>query len=99
MTSSLSQIGNSLFDQPGSEKVASLVEKAKKNNVKLVLPVDYITGDKFAKDAIVGGATDEKGIPDGWMGLDAGLSSREIFRSTVLEAKTILWNGQAFIYS
>jgi phosphoglycerate kinase len=33
--------------------VAGLVEKAKKNNVKLVLPVDYITGDKFDKDAKV----------------------------------------------
>ena len=91
---SLSQIGNSLFDQAGSEKVASLVEKAKKNNVKVVLPVDYITGDKFAKDANVGHATDKEGIPDGCMGLDVGKSSREIFRSTVLEAKTILWNGQ-----
>lgn len=27
------------------------------------------------------------------MGLDAGLESRELFRRTVLEAKTILWNG------
>jgi len=53
MTSSL-QIGNSLFDEPGSQKVAALVEKAKKNNVKLVFPVDYVTADKFAKDAKVG---------------------------------------------
>lgn len=95
MTSSLlSQIGKSLFDQAGSEKVASLVEKANKNNVKLVLPVDYITGDNFAKDAKLGAATDEEGIQDGWMGLDVGKKSRELFRSTVLEAKTILWNGQ-----
>ena len=94
MTSLLSQIGNSLFDQAGSEKVASLVEKAKKNNVKLVLPVDYITGDKFAKDAKVGNATDQQGIPDGCMGLDVGPLSRKSFRSTVLDAKTILWNGQ-----
>ena len=94
MTSLLSQIGNSLFDQAGSEKVASLVEKANKNNVKLVFPVDYITGDKFAKDANVGEATDAQGIPDGCMGLDVGPLSRDIFRSTVLEAKTILWNGQ-----
>jgi hypothetical protein len=49
----ISQIGNSLFDAPGSEKVAGLVEKAKKNNVKLVFPVDYITADKFDKDAKV----------------------------------------------
>ena len=47
------QIGNSLFDPAGSEKVAGLVEKAKKNGVKLVLPVDYITGDKFDKGAQV----------------------------------------------
>jgi phosphoglycerate kinase len=91
-------IGNSLFDQAGSEKVASLVEKAKKNNVKLVLPVDYITGDKFAKDAKVGEATDAQGIPEGCMGLVVGPLSREIFRSTVLEAKTILWNGPAGVF-
>jgi len=94
MTSLLSQIGNSLFDPAGSEKVASLVEKAKKNNVQLVLPVDYVTGDKFAKDANVGEATDKTGIPDGWMGLDVGPESRKLFRSAVLDAKTILWNGQ-----
>ena len=33
--------------------MAGLVEKAKKNNVKLVFPVDYITGDKFDKEAKV----------------------------------------------
>lgn len=38
-------------------------------------------------------ATDAEGIPDDWMGLDAGPKSRELFRQTVLEAKTILWNG------
>jgi len=91
-------IGNSLFDQPGSEKVAYLVEKANKNNVKLVLPVDYVTADKFAKDAIVGYATDGQGIPDGFMGLDVGPLSREKFSSTVLEAKTILWNGPAGVF-
>jgi 3-phosphoglycerate kinase len=48
------QIGNSLFDVPGSEKVGFLVEKAKKNGVKIVFPVDYITADKFDKDAKVG---------------------------------------------
>lgn len=47
------QIGNSLFDASGSEKVAALIEKAKKNNVKLVFPVDYVTADKFDKDAKV----------------------------------------------
>jgi 3-phosphoglycerate kinase len=38
-------------------------------------------------------ATEAEGIPDGWLGLDVGPKTREIFRSTVLEARTILWNG------
>ncbi|KAG6813104.1 hypothetical protein H0H92_013958 [Tricholoma furcatifolium] len=91
-------IGSSLFDVPGSEKVAALVEKAKKNNVKLVFPVDFITADKFDKDAKTGIATDKEGIADDWMGLDAGPRSRELFRQTVLEAKTILWNGPPGVF-
>ncbi|KIJ99555.1 hypothetical protein K443DRAFT_679817 [Laccaria amethystina LaAM-08-1] len=91
-------IGKSLFDEPGSEKVSDLVEKARRNNVELVFPVDYVTADKFAKDAKTGVATDAEGIPDDWMGLDAGPKSRELFQSTVLKAKTILWNGPPGVF-
>jgi len=91
-------IGNSLFDQPGSEKVAEIVEKAKKNNVKLVFPVDYVIADKFAADAQHKIVTDAEGIPDGWIGLDVGPKTRELFRDTVLEAKTILWNGPPGVF-
>jgi phosphoglycerate kinase len=91
-------IGNSLFDAAGSEKVQGLVEKAKKNNVKLVFPVDYITADKFDKNAKTGTATEAEGIPDGWLGLDVGPKSRELFKKTVLEAKTILWNGPPGVF-
>ncbi|KAI9466054.1 phosphoglycerate kinase [Lactarius psammicola] len=86
-------IGNSLFDAAGSGNVQALVEKAQKNNVQLVFPEDYITADKFDKNANTGVATDKEGIPDGWMGLDAGPKSREKYREAVLAAKTILWNG------
>ena len=47
-------IGNSLFDEPGSKTVAKLMEKAKANNIKVVFPVDFVTADKFDKDAKVG---------------------------------------------
>ncbi|KZT66855.1 phosphoglycerate kinase [Daedalea quercina L-15889] len=91
-------IGNSLFDQAGSEKVAALVEKAKQRNIKLVFPVDFVTADKFDKDATIGTADDVTGIPDGWMGLDAGPKSRALFKTTVLESKTILWNGPPGVF-
>jgi phosphoglycerate kinase len=92
------KIGNSLFDEAGSKTVGNLIEKAKKNNVKIVLPVDYITADKFDKNAKTGTATDEEGIPDGWMGLDCGPKSIELFRSTINDAKTILWNGPPGVF-
>ncbi|CAO1617084.1 unnamed protein product [Parajaminaea phylloscopi] len=92
------KIGNSLFDDAGSKKVAELVEKAKKNNVELVLPVDYVTADKFDKDAQVGEASDSEGIPDGWMGLDAGPKSRKLFADAIAKSKLVLWNGPAGVF-
>ncbi|ETN36612.1 phosphoglycerate kinase [Cyphellophora europaea CBS 101466] len=92
------KIGNSLFDEAGSKKCAELVEKAKKNNVKIVLPVDYITADKFDKDANTGTATDSEGVPDGWMGLDCGEESIKLYKQAIDESSTILWNGPPGVF-
>lgn len=91
-------IGKSLFDEAGSQKVEALVEKAKSKNVELVFPVDYITADKFDKDANTGTATDKEGIPADWQGLDAGEESRKLFKDAIAKAKTILWNGPAGVF-
>ena len=47
------KIGSSLYDEAGSQIVQGLIEKAKKNNVELIFPVDYVTADTFSKDAKV----------------------------------------------
>ncbi|PSS05162.1 phosphoglycerate kinase [Coniella lustricola] len=91
-------IGTSLFDEAGAKTVPQLMEKAKKNNVKVVLPVDYITADKFDANANTGKATDAEGIPEGWMGLDCGEESIKLYKEAIDEAKTILWNGPAGVF-
>lgn len=91
-------IGTSLFDEAGSKTVGQLMEKAKKNNVEVVLPVDYITADKFDKDAQTGTATDKEGIPDGWMGLDCGAESIKLYKAAIDSSETILWNGPAGVF-
>ena len=73
------QIGNSLYDEEGAKIINELMAKAAKNNVQIHLPVDFVTADKFAEDAAVGAADVDSGIPDGWMGLDVGPKSRELF--------------------
>ena len=92
------KIGSSLYDAEGSKLVAGLMEKAKKNNVKVVLGTDYVIGDKFDKDAKVDSATDESGIPDGWMGLDCGPKSIEMYKEAIGEARTIVWNGPPGVF-
>ncbi|NBR48592.1 phosphoglycerate kinase [bacterium] len=91
-------IGNSLFDPEGAKIVAELSEKAKARGVKIHLPVDYITADKFSPDAITGAADDTTGIPDGLEGLDCGPRSRQIFADAISRAKTIIWNGPAGVF-
>lgn len=91
-------IGTSLYDENGAKIVPNLIEKAKANNVKIHLPVDFVTADKFAADAKVGSATVEEGIPDDWMGLDAGPKSIELFKEVIGRAKTVIWNGPAGVF-
>lgn len=91
-------IGNSLFDESGAKTVPDLMKKAEKNGVKVVLPVDFVTADKFDANAATGAASDKDGIPEGWMGLDCGPKSVELFKGAINEAQTILWNGPAGVF-
>jgi phosphoglycerate kinase len=92
------QIGNSLYDPAGAEIVEELVAKAKEKGVRIHLPVDFITGNKFAPDSDLGSATVESGIPDGWEGFDCGPKSRELFAKVIASAKTIVWNGPCGVF-
>jgi len=91
-------IGTSLYDEDGAKIVPKLMEKAAKNNVKVHIPVDFVTADKFAPDATVGSASLSGGIPDGWMGLDCGPESSKLFTQVINRAKVIVWNGPAGVF-
>jgi len=97
-------IGNSLFDAEGAKIAQELFDKAKAKGVKITLPVDYVTADRFpgspADSAAVqiGAADDQSGIPAGWIGLDAGPKSRELFAAAIGRAKTIIWNGPPGVF-
>jgi phosphoglycerate kinase len=72
-----------LFDAEGAKIVNDLMAKAEKNNVKIHLPVDFITADKFDENATVGAANIDSGIPEGWMSLDIGPKTRELFTGRI----------------
>eukprot|EP00486_Rosalina_sp_Unknown_P001612 CAMPEP_0201566028 /NCGR_PEP_ID=MMETSP0190_2-20130828/5524_1 /ASSEMBLY_ACC=CAM_ASM_000263 /TAXON_ID=37353 /ORGANISM="Rosalina sp." /LENGTH=450 /DNA_ID=CAMNT_0047984201 /DNA_START=86 /DNA_END=1438 /DNA_ORIENTATION=+ len=92
------KIGKSLYDEEGAKIVKNLMEKAKKNNVKIILPVDFVCGDNFSNDAKIEKCTVEKGIPDDYMGLDIGEESRKLITETIVKAKTIVFNGPPGVF-
>ncbi|GGG93405.1 phosphoglycerate kinase [Polaribacter pacificus] len=91
------QIGNSLVEEDKLDLALAILAKAKEKNVQIHLPVDAIIADAFSNDAnIKEVATDA--IPDGWMGLDVGSKTSEIFADVIAKSKTILWNGPLGVF-
>lgn len=92
------KIGTSLYDEEGAKTVNDLVEKAKKNNVKIILPVDFVIGDKFDPNCQIKTCTAKDGIPDNWMGLDIGTETIKLIEQSINNAKTIVWNGPPGVF-
>ncbi len=90
-------IGKSLLEEDKMELALSLIEKAKKKNVKLLLPKDVIIADKFDNNANTKNAPAGE-IPDDWQGLDIGRETRETFSAEIKKAKTVVWNGPMGVF-
>jgi len=89
-------IGSSLYDDEGSKIVPDIMAKAKEKGVEIILPEDWVCGDKFASDAQVQNCG--QSIPDGWMGLDHGAASQVKCRAAIQRSRTILWNGPMGVF-
>jgi len=92
------KIGASLYDEAGAKIVPSLMAKAKEKNVQIHLPVDFITANKFDENAEVGDADMESGIPDGWLGLDIGPKTIDLFKAPIDRARIVVWNGPPGVF-
>ena len=92
------EIGNSLYDAEGAKIAKELFAKAAAKGVKILLPVDFVAADKFDAEAATQVVTDKQGIPAGWMGLDAGPQSRELFAQAIARCQTIIWNGPPGVF-
>jgi phosphoglycerate kinase len=90
-------VGGSLFDASFVEQCASLLEGG-----NVLIPVDargLANGSSFGPE---GGpeasVTFDDNIPEGFMGLDIGPNSIEIFAAALASARTILWNGPMGVF-
>ncbi len=85
-------IGTSLLEADKVELAADMMKKAEEKGVKFLIPVDNKVGKEYAADTEAMVVSSDS-IPDGWMGLDIGPKTQEIFADAVKDAGTVIWNG------
>lgn len=84
-------VGNSLCENDQLEYAKEMIAKAKELGVNFLLPVDNVAADKFDANADTRIVGDD--IPEGWMGLDIGPKTVELYSKAIKDAKTVVWNG------
>ncbi|APT75093.1 Triosephosphate isomerase [Marinitoga sp. 1135] len=92
------EIGSSKFEEDKVDLAKELLEKANEKGVELVLPVDAVIAQKLEAGVEKKVVKIEDGIEDGWMGLDIGPESIELFKSKLAGAKTVVWNGPMGVF-
>lgn len=85
-------VGTSICEYDKADLARQILEKAKEKGVAILLPVDNIIGREYKEDTTFMRIY-SNAIPDGWMGLDIGEKTQELFSKSLIGAGTVVWNG------
>ena len=85
-------IGTSLLEADWVEKAGEMMKKAEDKGVKFLIPVDNKVGKEYDENTEAKIVSSDD-IPDGWMGLDIGPKTIELYKDALKDAKTVVWNG------
>lgn len=91
------EVGQSLIEADRIETAARLMDRAVKNRVRLLLPVDVLVADEIKAEAKVSAVTVDR-IPQDRRIVDIGPKTIEIFNKELKASQTIFWNGPMGIY-
>ena len=89
-------IGNSKIEADKLDLATKILELAQSKGVKIILPQDHIVAQSLDKPETKR-VTDNE-IPEGFMGLDIGPKTIELFKEELKTARTILWNGPVGVF-
>lgn len=91
------EIGKSIVEDDKVELAKELLESAKRDNIKFMLPIDVVISDAFSNDANFRTVKFNE-MPENWMGMDIGEETQKIFTDEILNSKTIIWNGPMGVF-
>lgn len=92
------EIGSSKYEEDKIDLAKDILKKASEAGVEIVLPVDAVCAQELKAGVEKKTFTIAEGIPSGWMGLDIGPKSVELFKEKLSEAKTVVWNGPMGVF-
>ena len=84
--------GTSICEADKLDLARDLMAKAREKGVNFLLPVDNIIGREYKADTTFMRIYSDS-IPDGWMGLDIGEKTQELYAKSIQGAGTVVWNG------
>ena len=90
-------VGESLQEPEWVNPAKEMMEKAEKNGVKLLLPVDNVVADHYGPDA-EGVVVKSTEIPDDMMGMDIGPETAKLYSDAIAGAETVFWNGPMGVF-
>ena len=85
-------VGTSICETDKIDLAKEIMQKAKDRGVNFILPVDNVIGREYNENTTYMRMY-SNAIPDGWMGLDIGEKTRELFAKSIEGAGTVVWNG------
>jgi phosphoglycerate kinase len=92
------EVGKSLVEADKLDVARQAIAKAKQRDVRFHLPIDHVIANKFAPDAKTKIVGNDEAFPAGWMGLDIGPSTVDLFAKEISDAGTIVWNGPMGVF-
>jgi phosphoglycerate kinase len=90
-------VGKSLVEDDMLETAKNILQKARDQKTAILLPVDHVAAQEFSAEA-PSRSTSGEAIEDGWMGMDIGPGTVQMFKDALKGAKTVFWNGPMGVF-
>ena len=90
-------VGASLLEEDQISTVEGFLEQAERRGIEVAVPIDVVVADRFAADAELR-VVPAYEIPEGWMGLDIGPRTAELYAERISDAGTAVWNGPMGVF-
>jgi len=90
-------VGKSRIEKDKLAFAREMIGRIQARNKKILLPIDHIITNDFLAPSVIK-TTDSTVIPDGFLGVDIGPKTIELYRKELVRAKTVFWNGPMGVF-